>query len=339
MYALLRRILFCLPAELSHQLSLSALDWLAALGLSGLLVPRAAPDPVELMGIRFPNPVGLAAGLDKNADHLQGLGALGFGFIEVGTITPRPQPGNPKPRLFRLPSERAIINRMGFNNKGVDHLLRRLQAYRGDAIIGVNIGKNFDTPVSRALDDYVYCMRRVYQHADYITVNLSSPNTPGLRDLQFGDSLKTLLAGIKREQSVLAASTGRYVPLAVKIAPDLARDDIHGIARTLVELQLDAVIATNTTITRDGVEHLSAAAETGGLSGAPLRSRANEVLTELADCLAGQVPIIGVGGIVEPEHALEKLRAGASLVQLYTGFIYAGPALIRDVREAIMAQG
>jgi dihydroorotate dehydrogenase len=287
------------------------------------------------MGIEFPNPVGLAAGLDKNADHLAGLAALGFGFIEVGTVTPRPQPGNPKPRLFRIPEKQAIINRMGFNNLGVDHLLGKVKAANYSGVLGINIGKNFDTPVENAADDYRICLRKVYAHASYITVNMSSPNTPGLRDLQFGEPLKRLLASLKAEQQKLQAEYRQYVPMVVKIAPDMADDDIREVAAALIEFELDGVIATNTTISRDGVKGLMHAEQAGGLSGAPLREKSTEVIHKFAQALGGKLPIIGVGGILSGQDGADKILAGASLVQLYSGFIYRGPELIRDVNQSI----
>lgn len=334
MYAILRRLLFCLPTETSHQLALPATDLLARLRLSGL-VRRPAPLPVSVMGLDFPNPVGLAAGLDKDARHIRGLAALGFGFIEVGTVTPRPQPGNPSPRLFRLPEAKAIINRMGFNNLGVDQLVEQVKQAHFDGVLGINIGKNKDTPAEQAVDDYLHCMRKVYPYASYITVNLSSPNTPGLRDLQFGEPLRALLSQLKQAQGDLNKQYGRYVPLAVKIAPDMADADIADVARVFVEQGIDGVIATNTTIERDAVRHLKHGTEAGGLSGEPVRDKSTAVIRELARHLEGKIPIIGVGGIMRGADAAEKIAAGASLVQLYTGFIYAGPGLIADAVEAI----
>lgn len=334
MYAILRRLLFCLPTETSHQLALPATDLLARLRLSGL-VRRPAPLPVSVMGLDFPNPVGLAAGLDKDARHIRGLAALGFGFIEVGTVTPRPQPGNPSPRLFRLPEAKAIINRMGFNNLGVDQLVEQVKQARFDGVLGINIGKNKDTPAEKAVDDYLHCMRKVYPYASYITVNLSSPNTPGLRDLQFGEPLRALLSQLKQAQGELHQQYGRYVPLAVKIAPDMADADIADVARVFVEQGIDGVIATNTTIERDAVRHLKHGTEAGGLSGEPVRDKSTAVIRGLSRHLEGKIPIIGVGGIMRGADAAEKMTAGASLVQIYTGFIYAGPGLIADAVEAI----
>ncbi len=336
MYDLIRKALFCLPAETSHELTLEGIGCAERLGLTRLLKP-APSYSVEVMGLKFPNPVGLSAGLDKNGDSFNGLGALGFGFVEIGTVTPRPQPGNDRPRLFRLPEHQAIINRMGFNNLGVEHLVNNVRHRRYRGVLGINIGKNFDTPVEQAVDDYLIGMRAVYPHADYITVNISSPNTPGLRDLQYGESLNTLLTPLKNEQSALADQYGCYVPLAVKIAPDLDQQGIESIADVLMTLNIDAVIATNTTIARDAVANSPLADQSGGLSGAPLRERATEVVAALSRALDGALPIIGVGGICSGADAVEKIEAGASLVQLYTGFIYRGPGLIKEAADAIAA--
>lgn len=335
-YTLARQLMFCLPTETSHHLGLNAISLGEKLGFTGLL-PAVPAQPVTAMGLTFPNPVGLAAGLDKNGDHIDGLAALGFGFIEIGTITPRPQPGNPQPRLFRLPAATAIINRMGFNNLGVDRLVQKVEQARFRGILGINIGKNFDTPVEQAADDYLKCLDRVYAHASYITVNISSPNTKGLRSLQSGDALAALLEPLKSRQSQLATQHGRYVPLAVKIAPDLERSDVEVIADLLRRYELDGVIATNTTIGRAGVEQLPHGNEAGGLSGAPVRAASTRVLRELAQALDGTLPIIGVGGITDGESAAEKIQAGADLVQVYTGFIYRGPALVREAAAAIAA--
>jgi dihydroorotate dehydrogenase len=333
-----RSLLFLLPAELSHDLGLKGLSVLYRTGLLFLLRPAVPDLPVSAMGLKFANPVGLAAGLDKNADHLDALGALGFGFIEVGTVTPRPQPGNPLPRLFRLRRERAIINRMGFNNKGVDHLVVQLKRRRYRGVVGVNIGKNLTTAVENAAQDYLLCLQKVYEHADYVVVNLSSPNTPGLRSLQFGAQLDQLLAMLTKEQQTLAQRHGRHVPLLLKIAPDLTADEIISIAASVQKNALDGVIATNTTLSRAGVESSVYAAEAGGLSGAPLTAVASTVLSQLAAALEGSMPVIGVGGIMVGEDAAARLAAGATLVQLYTGFIYAGPSLIRDAVVACKTQ-
>jgi dihydroorotate dehydrogenase len=307
------------------------------LGLLKPLVTRPADLPVRVMGLDFPNPVGLAAGLDKNADHLDALGALGFGFIEVGTVTPVAQPGNPKPRMFRLAEHQALINRMGFNNGGVEHLLDRVGHRRYSGILGINVGKNKATPNDESEADYRKGIAAVYPHADYITVNVSSPNTPGLRDLQFGDSLKSLMHAIKDEQARCQAETGRYVPLAVKIAPDMDDEGIRFIASALKESGLDGVIATNTTIGREAVAGHRHADEAGGLSGLPVREPSTRVIKALYSELGETLPIIGVGGVTDGNSAAEKIRAGAKLVQIYTGFIYRGPALIGESVEAIRA--
>lgn len=333
-YAALQSLLFRLPPETAHNLSLRSLDLLQYSGLPQMLCPRVDA-PVEVMGIQFPNSVGLAAGLDKNGEHIDALAALGFGFIEIGTITPRPQPGNPKPRLFRIPERRAIINRMGFNNKGVDYLLQQVDNSSFRGVLGINIGKNFDTPVERATDDYLLCLRKVYSRATYVTVNVSSPNTPGLRNLQFGESLNSLLRALKQEQQKLADFHGRYVPVVVKIAPDMSDEETDLVAAALCQYQMDGVIATNTTVSREGVEHSSVASEAGGLSGDPVREKSTHVIQRLADQLQGQLPIIGVGGISDGQSARDKIAAGASLVQIYSGFIYRGPQLVAEAARAI----
>ncbi|WP_422138393.1 quinone-dependent dihydroorotate dehydrogenase [Endozoicomonas sp. ALC020] len=335
MYQLGRKLLFCLSAENAHDVALEMIGAGQRLGLTGAFVPSVPSRPREVMGLTFENPVGLAAGLDKNADCIDGLGSLGFGHIELGTVTPRPQPGNPKPRCFRIPERQALINRMGFNNKGVDHLVENVRRCHYQGIIGINIGKNFDTPVEDAESDYLTCLRKVYPHASYITVNLSSPNTPGLRKLQFGDALKSLLDALKKEQALLTDKYGRRVPVAIKIAPDMNEDEIADIARELVSYEMDGVIATNTTLSRDAVEGLANADEQGGLSGAPLSDRSTEVIKLLSCELSGKLPVIGVGGVMDARTAADKIKAGASLVQLYSGFIYRGPSLIREAAEAV----
>ena len=335
MYSTLRNLLFRLDPEVSHEFSLDMLGATERLKLLELFISAPAYNPVEVMGLRFPNPVGLAAGLDKNGDYFNALGALGFGFVEIGTVTPRPQPGNPQPRLFRIPEREAIINRMGFNNKGVDHLVDQVRKRRYQGILGINIGKNATTPVENAADDYLIGMRKVYAHADYITVNVSSPNTPGLRDLQFGDSLNRLLETLKKEQLTLQEAHQRYVPVAVKIAPDMDDIAIAQVATALAEQGMDGVIATNTTIGREGVEGCVNSEEAGGLSGLPVRDKSTRVIAGLHSHLGGKLPIIGVGGIFDGPSAVEKIKAGASLVQIYSGFIYRGPAVITDVANAI----
>lgn len=335
MYGVIRNLLFRLPPEQAHNIALSGLDAVNRLGLLTAFSRKIDALPVNVMGLDFPNPVGLAAGLDKNADHLDALGALGFGFIEVGTVTPVAQPGNPKPRMFRLPEHQAIINRMGFNNEGLQHLLERVDRRRYQGILGINVGKNKDTPNEESESDYRKGIYSVYDRADYITVNVSSPNTPGLRDLQFGDSLKGLLEAIKDEQGRCQREFGRYVPIAVKIAPDMDDEGIRFVADALKQTGLDGVIATNTTVSRDAVAGHHHANEAGGLSGAPVRGPSLRVIQGLYAELGETVPIIGVGGITDGESAAEKIRAGAKLVQIYTGFIYRGPALIREAVEAI----
>lgn len=335
MYPLIRRFFFSIDAEKAHLLGLKAIKLLHSVKLSRIVFGKPVSAPKTVMGLTFPNAVGLAAGLDKNGDYIDGLSAVGFGFIEIGTVTPRPQPGNPAPRLFRIPEAQAIVNRMGFNNKGVDHLVEQVKKAHSDTIIGINIGKNFDTPVESAADDYKICLQRVYALADYITINISSPNTPGLRTLQFGDELKHLLEVLKSEQTILQKSTHKYVPLAVKIAPDMEDDDIKLIAELLLEKEIDAVIATNTTISRSAVEGLAHADEQGGLSGVPVFQQSTHVVRVLAEHLKGKIPIIAAGGIFSAQDAKDKISAGAELVQIYTGFIYQGQHLIKDCAEAL----
>lgn len=334
MYPLIRPLLFSLNPEAAHSVSMASLETASKLGLSKLLYP-SVEKPVELMGLKFSNRVGLAAGLDKNGDHIDALGSLGFGFIEIGTITPRPQPGNPKPRLFRLPEARAVINRMGFNNQGVEHLVRGALASRYEGILGINIGKNFDTPLENATEDYLACVQLAHEAADYLTVNISSPNTPGLRELQRTDELAELCRTLVAEVRTLNEETDSAVPLLVKIAPDLDSDQIRHIADTLVSNGIDGVIATNTTLEREAVAGMQYGDEQGGLSGAPVREQSTAVIRQLREHLKGEIPIIGVGGIETAEHAQEKIDAGADLVQIYTGFIYRGPAMISEIARAI----
>ena len=335
MYTLLRPLLFSLDAESAHHLTLESLQIAARTGVLRPCLSRVAPMPCRVMGIEFPNPVGLAAGLDKNGDYIDALAALGFGFLEIGTITPRPQPGNPRPRMFRLPEARAVINRMGFNNHGVDALLANVQRARYRGVLGINIGKNFDTPIEHAADDYLICLRKVYSSATYITVNISSPNTKNLRQLQQSDELGQLLGALKQERERLADQHGRRVPLALKIAPDLDDTQISAIADLLVSHGIDAVIATNTTLAREAVAQLNHGKEAGGLSGAPLTTQAEAITAKLAAQLKSAVPVIGVGGIMNGKDAAQRMSAGASLVQLYTGLVYAGPELVGDCVEAI----
>jgi dihydroorotate dehydrogenase len=335
LYRLARPFLFALDAEIAHELTLPSFRLAQRLGLPGLPGRPIPGAPVRAMGLEFPNPVGLAAGLDKNGEYIGALAAFGFGFIEVGTVTPRPQPGNPKPRLFRMPEREAIINRMGFNNVGVDRLVENVRNARFEGILGINIGKNFDTPIERAADDYLACLEKVYPYASYVTVNISSPNTKNLRQLQQADELAALLGQIVKCRDRLARGASRRVPLAVKIAPDLDDEQIGAIAQLAIAFGLDAVIATNTTVSRAGVEGLRHADEAGGLSGAPLRAASTAVVRKLAAALEGRVPIIGVGGILSAADAREKLDAGARLVQVYTGLVYRGPGLVREIVESL----
>ena len=337
MYALLRPALFRLDPETAHHLTLNGLNTLNKLGLSNLVAPTIPKDPRTVMGLTFPNPVGLAAGLDKNGDCIDGLAAIGFGSIEIGTIPPLPQPGNPKPRLFRLPAAQGIINRMGFNNEGIDALIKNVQRASYKGILGINIGKNAVTPIEKAADDYLICLRKSYAHASYITVNISSPNTKNLRQLQDEAALNDLLSQLKTEQQKLSDDHGKYVPIALKIAPDMEGEQITQIARLLMQHGIDGVIATNTTLSRAGVENLPHGDETGGLSGAPVRDKSTRVIRKLSEELQGALPIIGVGGILSGDDAAEKIKAGASLVQIYSGLIYKGPALVGECSRAIRA--
>ncbi len=333
LYSLLSRILFQMDAEKAHHLALSTLQKGLRGGPGRWYQSRVPNNPVSVMGLEFKNPVGLSAGLDKDADYIDGLGNLGFGFIEVGTVTPRAQIGNPQPRMFRIPEKDAILNRMGFNNKGVDYLLEQVKSHSYSGILGINIGKNKDTPLVLSNDDYMSCLEKVYPFADYVAVNISSPNTPGLRELQHGAMLRSLFTELKQKQSELADLHNRYVPIAVKIAPDMTDQELDEFALSVVEHEIDCVIATNTTNSREGVEGLPNANEVGGLSGAPLTSRSALVISRLGTTLAGTTPIIGVGGIMSSSDAQAKIDAGASLVQVYSGLIYKGPNLIRDISQ------
>jgi len=335
LYELVRPLLFRLDPERAHRQTMHALELAHRIGLTRLIGHRTPASPRTVMGLEFPNPVGLAAGLDKNGEHVDALSELGFGFIEIGTVTPRPQPGNPPPRMFRLAKARAIINRMGFNNGGVERLLLNVSRAHYRGILGINIGKNFDTPLERAAEDYVYCMRQVYLSASYIAVNISSPNTADLRQLQQAGELDRLLGALTVERAKLVDRHGKRVPLAVKIAPDLTAADIARMAALFVAHGIDAVIATNTTVAREGVEGLRDAQQNGGLSGAPLKVRATETVRQLAATLAGRLPIIAAGGILSGTDAQEKMAAGASLVQLYSGLVYEGPALVGEVASAL----
>lgn len=334
MYRWLRQGLFQLEPERAHDLALAGMHISAKLGLLKTLFPPPADRPVELMGLRFKNPVGLAAGLDKNGDHIETMAALGFGFIEVGTVTPRPQPGNAKPRLFRLTNHDALINRLGFNNKGVDHLVENLKTAQFDGIIGANVGKQKDTPLERAADDYCYSIRKVYPHCDYIAVNISSPNTAGLRELQHHSHLKTLLSALVQVRDELAQTHGRHRPVLIKIAPDWAADALVEALELMAASGIDGLIATNTTIERDSVASDRHASQAGGLSGPPLTALANQTLSVARRVVGDQFPIIGVGGIDTAQAALDKKACGADLVQIYTGLIYQGPALISQCVNA-----
>ncbi len=333
-YAIAKPLLFQLDAEYVHDVTLKSLKLAQQLGLLNV-IKQPICQPRQVMGLTFANPVGLAAGLDKNGAVIDGMAALGFGFIEVGTVTPKPQPGNDKPRLFRVKAAEGIINRFGFNNLGVDQLVENVKSANYRGILGINIGKNFDTPNEKAVDDYLICMQKVYAHASYITVNISSPNTKNLRDLQAKEALSHLLAMLKQEQLKLTQLHSQYVPIALKIAPDLTQSQVVEIADLLMQHQIDAVIATNTTLSRDAVQGLPHAQESGGLSGAPLRHQSTVVIQQLSKQLQGALPIIGVGGISSGADAVEKIAAGASLVQIYSGLIYKGPALIAAVCKTL----
>ena len=336
MYGLARPFLFAFDAERAHGLGLASMEAAYRSGLNPLLASAPKPLPTKAFGLTFQNPVGLAAGLDKNGAHIDALMALGFGFIEIGTTTPRAQPGNPKPRMFRLPEQQAIINRLGFNNEGVDALVRNVgRARRNRALLGINIGKNKDTPNESAESDYLFCLERVYPLADYITVNISSPNTAGLRELQEEQALRRLIGSLREAQEKLGAQHGKRVPMLVKIAPDLSDGDIEAAGRVLGDLQVDGVIAGNTTISRDGVEGARFAAEVGGLSGAPLMGKSTAVLRMLRTRLPEAIPLVGVGGILHGADAATKQAAGATLMQVYTGLIYRGPALIGECVDAL----
>lgn len=334
-YPVARPLLFRCSAEFAHAATVRGLAVAQAAGLAGTKAPPG--QPVQAMGLEFPNPVGLAAGMDKDAEAIDAFGAMGFGFVEVGTLTPKPQPGNPKPRLFRLIPQRAVINRMGFNNHGVEAAVPRLARRRYRGILGVNIGKNKATPNEDALDDYLACLRAVHRHADYVAVNFSSPNTPGLRDLQDASALRALLEPLLGEQEKLAREHGKTTPIAVKIAPDLDPGQLAAMAEVFNDVKVAGVIATNTTIERPGMESQKLAQETGGLSGAPLRAPSTRLIRDLREVLSPAIPIIGVGGILCAADAEEKLAAGAALVQIYTGLIYRGPGLVQDCVRHMVA--
>lgn len=330
-YPLARHFLFKLDPEVAHELSIHQLAWMGGTPFELFFRNKLPSRPVEVMGLKFDNPVGLAAGLDKDGDAIDAFGAMGFGFIEVGTVTPRPQPGNDKPRIFRVIPAQGIINRMGFNNKGVDNLIENVKKSHYKGILGINIGKNKDTPIENGKDDYLICMDKVYAYAGYIAVNISSPNTPNLRQLQYGEALDDLLKALKERQKELAAKHNKYVPVAVKIAPDLSQEELKQVAESLLRYGIDGVIATNTTLDRELIHDMPHAAETGGLSGRPLQNKSTEIIWSLHEYLKGQIPIIGVGGIDSAMAAREKMQAGAQLVQIYSGFIYHGPDLVKNI--------
>lgn len=334
MYQWFRKAAFMLSAETAHELTIDAFSALSHLKLTGVLPKPSQQKPVEAFGLTFPNAVGLAAGLDKNADAIDTLGAFGFGFVEVGTVTPKPQPGNPMPRLFRIPEKEAIVNRMGFNNKGVDYLVERIKKATYSGVIGINIGKNKDTPEEKAVDDYLICLEKVYEVAGYIVVNLSSPNTPGLRNLQFGENLVNLIKALKAKQTELD-ETFEHTPILIKIAPDLTEEEVTELAQTFNEQRVEGIIATNTTISRKEVEGCENAGEAGGLSGAPVREKSNAIIKSFREQLDDSIPLIGVGGVMSEHDAEEKLKLGADLVQIYSGFIYQGPGLVKKAVERL----
>ena len=337
MYSLVRRALFIADPETAHGLALEGLRLGHGVGATSLLC-KTISQPVTVMGLEFPNPVGMAAGMDKNGDYIDALGSVGFGFVEIGTVTPRPQPGNPKPRIFRIEKANAMINRLGFNNKGVDYLVRQVQKRKFSGILGINIGKNFDTPNEKAVDDYLIGLEKVYPYADYITINISSPNTKNLRDLQEAEQLDALLAALNNRRIELTDEFDKRVPLVVKVAPDLEDQQIPEIAEVVASNDFDGLIATNTTISREEVKGLPHANEQGGLSGAPIKDRANHVLAAFRAALPAEIALIGTGGITSGEDAAEKIKLGADLVQFYTGFVYKGPDLVTDCLKAIAAQ-
>ncbi|MCF6264796.1 MAG: quinone-dependent dihydroorotate dehydrogenase [Xanthomonadales bacterium] len=335
LYRLLRKGFFSVPPETAHDMALESLKLGNGLGFRSWMFRDPAADPCTVMGLDFPNRVGIAAGLDKNGDYIDALGGLGLGFLEIGTVTPKPQSGNPRPRLFRLPKSQAIINRMGFNNKGVDHLVRQVEKRRWKGILGINIGKNKDTPNAQAADDYLICLEKVYAHADYIVINISSPNTPGLRDLQGVEDLDKLLSRLNQRRTQLTEEHGFHVPFAVKVAPDLSEGKIQPMADCIAANEIEAVITTNTTIDRQVVCGQQYAEEAGGLSGAPLLHLSNQTLKAFRKALPADINLIGTGGIMSGIDALSKRQLGADLVQIYTGFIYQGPGLIADIAKEI----
>jgi len=316
---------------MAHDVALKGLKFVPAFFFKS----NQVSDPVTLMGLKFSNRVGLAAGLDKDGEYIDALAKLGFGFIEVGTVTPKPQSGSPKPRIFRFPEQEAIVNRMGFNNRGIEYLVSRLRKMKYKGVLGVNIGKNFSTSIEKAADDYLTCLREVYPYASYITVNISSPNTPGLRGLQFGELFTDLISKLKAAQSEMSSQVGRYVPILIKLAPDITPEQLSHIANQLCEYKIDGVIATNTTPEREGISNQFLANEAGGISGKPLFDRSTDIIKQLSQQLKGRLPIIAVGGIMSAQDAKAKIDAGASLVQVYTGLIYKGPGLIKEIAQAL----
>ena len=331
LYRVMRSFLFKMNPEKAHDLSIKQLKLTHGTVLDLFYRQKVQQRPVQVMGLTFPNSLGLAAGLDKNAECIDAFGAMGFGHVEVGTVTPVGQPGNPSPRLFRVLEGEGIINRMGFNNDGVDNLIENVKNSNFKGVIGINIGKNINTPVEQGKEDYIICMEKVYPHAGYIAVNISSPNTPGLRSLQYGEALDDLLSSLKDRQEALAKKHEKYVPIALKVAPDLSDEEIESIAQSLLKYKIDGLIATNTTLDREMIKGMSHASEAGGLSGRPVQSKSTAVIAKFAQHLKGEIPIIGVGGIDSVIAAKEKIEAGASLVQIYSGFIYQGPPLVKDI--------
>lgn len=330
-YPFVRKALFQLDPERAHEFTFQQLLRITGTPFEALVRQKVPAKPVNCMGLTFKNPLGLAAGLDKDGECIDALGAMGFGSIEIGTVTPRPQPGNDKPRLFRLVDAEGLINRMGFNNLGVDNLIENVKKAHYDGVLGINIGKNKDTPVEQGKDDYLICMDKIYPYAGYIAINISSPNTPGLRTLQYGEALDDLLIAIKNKQNDLQKIHQKYVPIAVKIAPDLSEEELIQVADSLVRHNIDGVIATNTTLDRSLVQGMKNCDQTGGLSGRPLQLKSTEIIRRLSQELNGRLPIIGVGGIDSVIAAREKIAAGATLVQIYSGFIFKGPPLIKEI--------
>jgi len=335
LYRIIRELLFILPPEVSHYVALELLKLGSFLRINQLISRfkqrNLTHTSIRVMSIDFPNPVGIAAGLDKNGDYIAVFESLGFGFVEIGTVTPQPQAGNPKPRLFRLPAKNAIINRMGFNNKGVDYLVEQVKKSSHKIPLGINIGKNFDTPIERAIDDYLICLNKVYEHADYIVINISSPNTPDLRNLQHGDYLQDLLYALKKQQIVLAKKFGKYIPLLVKVAPDLNQVEIESMSKIFLTQKIDGLISTNTSIDKNSVKDLLHGQEMGGLSGEPVFTKSLQTQNAFYKSFGDKIPIIGVGGVCDADSAANRLNSGASLIQIYTGFIYQGPGLIYDI--------